>query len=479
MLKLDLGPLRIYRVMKSVAFLNSGNVVQPMLPKSQCWCVDGVSKFVMRIRGMSFYRIELPCETSDDKIQVDLLKSVLENVLQYEKTSCPFKRSFTVELPEPPETPIKKVPWRPKIDHRMSSPDATTTSPAQGSRGVKDGQILATRKRPISTKTQAPEAESPPKKVADFPDEHSEGDSSAGVDQEDHYFSKNGIGHLGLRRFGEIKRHLDSPANANVLESESSGPTEVIAPTSVATPGTSHHVDMFEDPDIQAIAADTQSDLSSPESFYSTLSSSKLRSPSLESSADAPASNRQDVVKKEPVESSRPPHSSPLWDLSDTTSLAFVGRTGSLPSTRTIGPSIETCKPGLRVRRELEKRRTISPMPSSTNLAPPYSPSQQEQLRHLTNTLLQRTCFYLIQPPLHLLALMIRVAIQITRGSLQGSMDGLGERGERIPCSWDFSSDSSDASNDTWDEDDYGVKLSHTVSGRDMSPNSSGTWEID
>jgi hypothetical protein len=38
---------------------------------------------------------------------------VLSQVLLFEKTACPFQRDFVVELPEAPQTPVMKRPWRP------------------------------------------------------------------------------------------------------------------------------------------------------------------------------------------------------------------------------------------------------------------------------------------------------------------------------------------------------------------------------
>ena len=119
------GPLQIYRVLGSVAFLNSGNILHPVLAKSQCWCVDGVSKFVLRIRPNTYYRIELPNESSQDEEKVEELKKVLPSILQYEVTPCPFKRGFTVDLPEAPATPVQKRPWRPKLPVRPSAQDVT------------------------------------------------------------------------------------------------------------------------------------------------------------------------------------------------------------------------------------------------------------------------------------------------------------------------------------------------------------------
>lgn len=53
-------------------------------------------------------------------MQLEELKDVLDKVLLFEKTPCPFKRDFTVELPEAPTTPAKKRIWtpveRPKLE---------------------------------------------------------------------------------------------------------------------------------------------------------------------------------------------------------------------------------------------------------------------------------------------------------------------------------------------------------------------------
>ncbi|CAG8954190.1 hypothetical protein HYFRA_00005810 [Hymenoscyphus fraxineus] len=108
-----IGPLRIYRAPGSVAFLNCQNALQPILPKSQSWCVDGDSKFVLQIRKPQYWRIEVPNKDLEERVRVEELKVVLSKVLLFEKTPCPFQRHFTVELPEPPKEPAVKRPWRP------------------------------------------------------------------------------------------------------------------------------------------------------------------------------------------------------------------------------------------------------------------------------------------------------------------------------------------------------------------------------
>ena len=94
------GPLEIYRVPGSVSFLHSGALLHAILPRSQCWCVDGVSKFAFRVLPDTYYRIELPGETPEDLEKVEEMKGVLGKVLFYERTPCPFARTFEVVLPE-------------------------------------------------------------------------------------------------------------------------------------------------------------------------------------------------------------------------------------------------------------------------------------------------------------------------------------------------------------------------------------------
>jgi hypothetical protein len=108
-----IGPLRIYRAPGSVAFLSCSNALKPILPKSQCWKVDPSGKFVLQIRRPQYWRIEVPNESKVEQLQIEELKDVLEKVLLFEKTPCPFRRSFTVSLPEKPRTPVKRKLWKP------------------------------------------------------------------------------------------------------------------------------------------------------------------------------------------------------------------------------------------------------------------------------------------------------------------------------------------------------------------------------
>ncbi|KAL4751627.1 hypothetical protein BDW72DRAFT_173387 [Aspergillus terricola var. indicus] len=115
------APLRLEKVYGLTVFLKCGSVVHAILKNSQCWCVDRESTFVLRIRPLTYYRIELPNETEPDKELVAQMKDALPKILRYEVTPCPFKRGFTVEIPEEAKAPRRKRAWRPK-GQRESAP---------------------------------------------------------------------------------------------------------------------------------------------------------------------------------------------------------------------------------------------------------------------------------------------------------------------------------------------------------------------
>lgn len=120
------GSLQIYRAPESIAFLNCQNAIRPILPRSQAWCVDGGSKFVLGSPPL-FWRIELPKTSHDEEIRVEGLKRILDEILRYEKSPCPFQRTFKVELR--PQTPILNRKGSQKyINHSRESNDSDNNS---------------------------------------------------------------------------------------------------------------------------------------------------------------------------------------------------------------------------------------------------------------------------------------------------------------------------------------------------------------
>jgi Inheritance of peroxisomes protein 1 len=113
--RIGIGPLKIYRVSNTgVSFLNSGRFLKHILSKSQCWCVDEEATFVLRGRDDSFYRIELPGSTAEEKESVEQFKKTLDQLLRYEKTPCPFRKGY-FNIAEQPLTPVRR-----KSVHRLS-----------------------------------------------------------------------------------------------------------------------------------------------------------------------------------------------------------------------------------------------------------------------------------------------------------------------------------------------------------------------
>ncbi|KAJ5124373.1 uncharacterized protein N7515_008198 [Penicillium bovifimosum] len=161
------APLRLEKIHGSTAFLKCGNVVHAILKNSQCWCVDGVSKFVLRIRPLTYYRIELPYETDDDKSLVQDLKIALPTVLRYEVTPCPFMRAFSVELPSDAMAPRRKKAWRPK-DRKEGVP----------------GVLEPSRETPSSSPARSPVR-------SDWVDSPSTGDDTDGNLTDDSCFTSN------------------------------------------------------------------------------------------------------------------------------------------------------------------------------------------------------------------------------------------------------------------------------------------------
>ena len=452
--------------------------------------MDGESKFVLRIRPNNYYRIELPRASSEDKKKVDDFKDVLMKVLQYEVTPCPFKRGFTIELPQPPETPIQKRPWRPKL-----RPDTISENTPEV---LEDFGDLAL----TGTSTQSPDAEK---------------DDLLGSDLK----TPRGM-NPGFR-----VAHSDVSSRSTENEGDSEGTDDT---------GSTHknlHENVFEEPDEfktptrpkalrtgRAITAPPQLTLwTSPPSNKEAISlaSSKLKreSSSLSSSVDSfhsfhspisplapsppfPTSQREDdasidvplmgIHKRDVSENTITASSSELWDMSDAKSgdESAYHSSSDLPGTPPLvsdaasqdddnWPEPATPSPHTKLRRHgiRRRRRNQSPLPPSSNLYSPYSPRSHISGHHMTTAILQKTCSLLLGPPIQLVALMMRIAAKIARGALRGTSFGFGDGGQKIPCSWDFS-DASDEADENWEEDDYGVSLRRNSTSRDARASEMG-----
>lgn len=86
------GPMSIYRPQGSTAFIRSGTFTLPLMPRSQCWCVDGEAKFAFNPK-QSVYRIDLPTDSDEDKELLADFKNALGKIILFERTTCPYQRA--------------------------------------------------------------------------------------------------------------------------------------------------------------------------------------------------------------------------------------------------------------------------------------------------------------------------------------------------------------------------------------------------
>lgn len=480
-----------------MAFLSSGNTLRPILAKSQCWCVDGESKFVIPIGDHSYYRIELPNKHPEDTNAIEEFKGVLEKILKYEKTPCPFKRGFTVELPEPPETPVRLRPWRPRErpQTQSGSPRRQSTERVMKSMDNSDFEDLE------SLETSSNETVTEESRHIDIEPNYVD---VAGADTKSNitadYMRESGVDSRKSTRARDEYAALSEnipPAPKSEARRTVTGPSHLAFQTNPSFKSTATiPVPSKPQSKLENESISLPSSVDSFHSFHSPISPLPPSPPYSNPSSPSPElddrcsfvvsrtrAHRFDL--SETMVSSESPE---VWDLSKDEGM----RTGTpaLPKTPTLvsddasqsedtWPDVETPSPltQLRQRRSRSRRSTQSPLPSPVNI---YSPSCQLSGHHLTTAILQKTCSLLLGPPVQLVALMLNIASKIAKGTFRGAAYGYSESGQRIPCSWNFS-DSEDDAEPSWEEDDYGVSLGSGTKGTRQEPKEElgGTWEID
>lgn len=453
--------------------------------------MDGESKFVLRIRPNAYYRIELPRASSEDKKKVDDFKNVLTKILQYEATPCPFKRGFTVDLPQPPKTPIQKRPWRPKPRLDTMSEKESELLEDFGDFSIKD------------TFTRSPDAEKGDllepnvqthrETRAGFRVSHRDVDTTGSMENEggSEATDDTSFTHKDLHEnVYEEPEDFKTPTRPTGLRTGRAitAPPQLTLRTS---PPSNEEAKSLALPELKRESSSLSSSVDSFHSFHSPISP-------LAPSPPFPTSPREDYAnvdiplirnhKRDVSETTVTASSHELWDMSDAKSgdesayhsLPDLAGTPPLVSDSTSQdddhwPEPTTPSPHTKLRRHgiRRRRRNQSPLPPSSNLYSPYSPRSHMSGHHMTTAILQKTCSLLLGPPIQLVALMMRIAAKIARGASRGASFGFGHGGQKIPCSWDFS-DASDEAEENWEEDDYGVSLRRNLPSRDARASEMG-----
>ncbi|CBY02048.1 hypothetical protein IAQ61_006638 [Plenodomus lingam] len=476
---LAVGVLRIYRVTASnVSFLNSGNLLHTIFPRSQCWCVDGQSIFVLRIRQDSYYRIELPFESDQDKEKTAQFKTVLAQVLQYEKTQCPFARGFEVDVPERPKTPPRKTlrrkpsqqakkwmfdkTWVPETGSRPSTPNmAGSDCGTASSYDDDDRSSIHTDTSEVVTDCRSTLSDIAPYKPNLRRPSVAE---RASVFQGFRARSRSVTAPVKSEESGSIASLGRIPESPRVIQASEA-----------------------EKPILERQVSEAASLVSSTGSFYSVGDASDRNPPTPFWDAEAELLNpwMESMSKPQDELRGRSTHRRQVSEITVRAQSAF-GSIPSAPVTPTAAhhtsakstngahpcsapstpplvsdsdddsvelPALDAPTPPNAIRMKrltgASQRRAFSPMPQAQNL---FRPPQRNVGKNFTSTLVRKTCELMLGPPSHLVSIMLRIAASISNGF--GFSTYRVRPAEKIPCSWESDDDA-----DWQEEDDFGIPL--------------------
>jgi hypothetical protein len=241
------------------------------------------------------------------------------------------------------------------------------------------------------------------------------------------------------------------------------------------------------DPPTSAAQDDTESVVSTADSFYSLSEiQSVSTSPPFQDAAsfmeergehqDWPSEIQSRHHKRGVSELTVTPHSggAALSPLSPGI-LSEDGRFASDPSTPTLVsdsedvvdlalPDEDAPRETVRLRRlGTSGHRELSPLPPAATI---FTPSPRVSKRNLTISLVKKTYEILMSPPGDLIQLMLEIAAHFAAKAKAMGPFQLGRRPRALPGSWD----SDGEEEDDWGEDDYGIPLRGVESIRESEP---------
>lgn len=441
----------------------------------------------------------MPVANEEDIQRALLLRQVFDQILQFEKTECPFKRSFTVELP--PETPVKKRPWTPAqrpFPALPPTPDHTPVELARVRRDVaKLGPIVIPESQEIlfdpgKSLDRIEESQVSPKTIPSMMETSSrEGDPEEKSDEalqpeeaaeESQPLPK--VLELGtmfpsLRSVTappQLALHVSPPSKVREEEARTEPPRNGSSSPSPADSQSSFHsvtswnasslppspppsnpasplvlscpsevdgepLGQEDSPELASISNTSPTWSACPSSDYD---SSFTAPSSVNEAAETSSASSETVVEENTPQTPRPAEEKLVDTSTSTISDSPLSETAAevtprRPSIRRRGTTSSSISP---------YRRTLSPLPSAANLFAPRRPltrspskGKLDIVRRLPLAIIQTTCEILMSPPSHLINLMLKVAARIAAGEWSGLVFGTDEQGERIPVQWDWSDD--------------------------------------
>lgn len=477
------GPLSIYRVLNTgVSFLNSGNFLYHVMAKSQCWCVDRESKFVLRVREGTFYRFELSASTDEEKQKIEEFKSVLGKILQYEKTPSPFAGGY-VEEPERPSTPIRRRSsqprekakkwrlnkvWEPEDEEHRARLRAKRAEAQAQVQAAPFGRHLLKSRRASSPITPDTEHSADSDRYAGSTEEEvgTSGDSSSVSEHEGpaEEHAESGVKAPQLKepprpriiqtgRSITLPPHLTLHASPPSLSKTMPPTTEdgTLADNDAASIVSSQTTYYSAD---EGAPEDEQGDLSEHLDEDDTIRLPTRHKRDISEATAVPSTPKAPVqfgeTEREPSDPATPTLISDSGDdVPDTTWFDAITPPDTMRLRHiTTRPSSASIRPG------------IDPLANASLFTPSRPPSRRTQI---SQALIQNAYSLVIGPPAHLIALMLQIAARIVHG-IPIVYGGRGRR-EKAPGAWESSADEEDE----WDEDDYGVPLHNLRRGSEAS----------
>lgn len=440
--------------------------------------MDGESKFVLRIRASSYYRIELPFETEEEKGKVEEIKGTLDKVLQYEKTACPFARSFHVELPEEPQRPTRRK-------SRYSSDRVKRWNKDDG---VWEREDAERRPRLESRDTGTTSVSEEDDDAASVVTTSTRDESPQPVTLLKTEPLRYAIPKVNIEERRQVFLRGRSTSAAPDIAYRSSPSSSYRSSPSISHRASPSIAPVEPSKEAEVPAEPVLSDATSVESFHSFNGSDEARgsTPSLVDSISLYDDALPELSSQGHLDEPTPKRAE--FELTVPAGLpsrapSSDGRPSTGPSTPTLMsdsedsfepplPDVPTPPDTIRLRKlPASHRRAFSPMPPAANL---FTPARKETGQRMTAQLVQKTCSILLGPPANLVALMIRIAAKIAAGTFGLDSYYLGRGRRRVPGYWESSEDEDD-----WSEDDYGICLDNLKTGEERRGEVQNTSEVD
>jgi hypothetical protein len=427
---------------------------------------------VLRVREGSYYRIELPFASEEEKEKIEDFKTVLRTILHYERTPSPFRRGYE-ETPERPKTPVRRQTqqlqpakrWR--LNKFWEPEDAAQRakwSPATPEHKISPGKEDAISPTAVETDFRRRDSEdSAQEDYSTEEDTITEGSVPSEKGEEDSVAPLDGA---------KSSKPMVLPFRLRPIQTRSvTAPPHLVLQTSPPPSPVSRTTS--RDTDTISIA-------SSHDTFYSMDSAEEPTTPSTGTESFQSLIPDHDTVHDQFAGIKASTHkrqTSEVTIIPDTPTpirttgpgLAPQPAEPSDPATPTLisdsdedsdnPPWADAVTPPDTLRlRHLPRRlsnssQTIDATARSRPVNLFSTPAAPSLGKLLTASLVQKAYAILVGPPAHLVALMLEIAAKIINGV---PLYGSNGRKQRIPCSWE---DSEADGEDEWGEDDFGMPL--------------------